>query len=798
MGSHGTDEVMIPSEMEPNCSEAIVEIKIKTLDSQTYTLRVNKYMPVPALKEQIATVTGVLSEQQRLICRGKVLKDDQLLSAYHVEDGHTLHLVVRQPFHSSSTSGAGSTGPERMPNQSGADPVASSTRGQGNTVAAHSVVLGTFNVSDQGDAAMSDVNRFLSAVLTSVGLVNRGARNEESDSGPQVTGPERRERLVGTTVMMDPAPRHQPSLATYRAQLDSLHGGAFRFPTSMSAGPLLPLVIPDSLTTLSQYLHNMRQEFSINGQDHDINLPAGEAHNLESHNPDTVARADLVQGGLPTPAALAEVATSTRQFLIEQVGDCLSQLARQLQEEANVTDPMVRTSIQSSAMRTGVLLQNAGALLLELGRATMTLRMGQTTSEAVVNAGPPVFISTTGPNPIMVQSLPFIPGTGFGTIPMGIMHPGHALANGALGTGFVPRTIDIRIRTGSSGSADQGEHAAGTQVGASDQARPTGGGISMQNVSPSSGFPSVATESGGVRVVPVRTVVAAVPAAVSRPASDASSGGALGVFYPLLARIQNLDPGHFNDASRSTRAGDHHRNTETDEHQVSESSIRSQNVYSARENSSINFCSNDTAPQHQGASASNPSEPSQAVPTTTASDVQAGASAPSDGNQQGYMSEAFSRFDQFLRTVFSGNHMHSGTGIPGLSTGLRETFPQNEQSGEASGIPQTDRASGTALDQGMFLSQVLHQAMPFIHQHLAQEASPPLVSGACHETSTSANTTIDTPASSSSENIQRQPPGTDSSQQVERKRTCDGAGNDLQHIDGPDSSPPDCKRQRSD
>lgn len=41
-------------------------------------------VPVPELKEQIATVTGVLSEQQRLICRGKVLKDDQLLSAYRI------------------------------------------------------------------------------------------------------------------------------------------------------------------------------------------------------------------------------------------------------------------------------------------------------------------------------------------------------------------------------------------------------------------------------------------------------------------------------------------------------------------------------------------------------------------------------------------------------------------------------------------------------------------------------------------------------------------------------------------
>ena len=41
-------------------------------------------VPIPALKEQIATVTGVLSDQQRLICRGKVLRDDELLSAYRI------------------------------------------------------------------------------------------------------------------------------------------------------------------------------------------------------------------------------------------------------------------------------------------------------------------------------------------------------------------------------------------------------------------------------------------------------------------------------------------------------------------------------------------------------------------------------------------------------------------------------------------------------------------------------------------------------------------------------------------
>jgi hypothetical protein len=44
----------------------------------------------------------------------------------------------------------------------------------------------------------------------------------------------------------------------------------------------------------------------------------------------------------------------------------------------NVTDPSVRLSTQSSVRGAGYLIHNLGALLLELGRTTMTLRMGQT------------------------------------------------------------------------------------------------------------------------------------------------------------------------------------------------------------------------------------------------------------------------------------------------------------------------------------------------------------------------------------------------------------------------------------
>jgi hypothetical protein len=76
----------------------------------------------------------------------------------------------------------------------------------------------------------------------------------------------------------------------------------------------------------------------------------------------------------------------------------------------------------------GMAMQHMGAMLFELGRTMMMLRMGQSPvciicyvtnllfpcfddskslpilqPEAFVNAGPAVYINSTGPNPIMVQ-----------------------------------------------------------------------------------------------------------------------------------------------------------------------------------------------------------------------------------------------------------------------------------------------------------------------------------------------------------------------------------------------------------
>ncbi|RDX79722.1 40S ribosomal protein S11, partial [Mucuna pruriens] len=169
MGNNGTEK--IPNNNSAGSSETTIEIKIKTLDSQTYTLRVDKQMPVPALKEQIASVTGVLSERQRLICQGKVLKDDQLLSAYHVEDGHTLHLVVRQPD---------LPPPGSVPNHSVTEPNSSTSHGHSSQVAP-GVFIETFNVPVQGDGVHPEINRIVSAVLGSIGLPNFASGGEGID-----------------------------------------------------------------------------------------------------------------------------------------------------------------------------------------------------------------------------------------------------------------------------------------------------------------------------------------------------------------------------------------------------------------------------------------------------------------------------------------------------------------------------------------------------------------------------------------------------------------------------------------
>ncbi|WCJ30100.1 Ubiquitin-like domain-containing protein CIP73 [Euphorbia peplus] len=692
MECHGAQNVGRADEVEK--SETTIEIKIKTLDSQTYTLRVDKQMPVPALKEQIASVTGVVSEQQRLICRGRVLKDDQLLSAYHVEDGHTLHMVVRQPFVQSS---------EGLPNDSAFFPASTTDRSHG----APSVVIEAFSMPDRGDGVPPEISRIVSAVLGSFGFPNMGSGIERLEEHDQ-------QRSAAATATLDST--LQPEQAGNRVQSDRSQS-SFGLPTSVSLGSLHPPVMLDSLTTLSQYLRHLGREFSAlvtdrggeNVTQADAPLPT------EQRESNSASGSGTVQDNLPTPASLAEVMLSSRQFMHGQVSECLQQLARQLESQVNVTDPAARFTTQSTAWRTGVQLYNLGAFLLELGRTTMTLRLGQAPSEAVVNAGPAVFISPSAPNPLMVQPLPFQPGTSFGAIPVGSVQPGSGLVNG-IGTGFLPRRIDIQIRRGSSTtSANPNRDERGNTPNPSAQTNngtgPGGENLANQTASRSTEGLSFGGGESGVRVVPIRTMVAAVPGPFSRLPSD-SSTNSMGLYYPVLGRFQHVPSGNVNGAGArgSEASAEHHPSgVQNVQQSTSESNVQQQNAETQIRDGSL---PTSNSRQNGGRVRHRPD-----ANTTTGSGTRGTSRIRINQRAQANSeSERQSSILQLLRNLFPGGEIHvDDSGLQGATTG---SSTENARTPAAS----VESQSGVT-DEGIFLSNLLQEIMPLIIHQRVQESS---------------------------------------------------------------------------
>ncbi|XP_035830209.1 ubiquitin-like domain-containing protein CIP73 isoform X2 [Helianthus annuus] len=438
------DEHAGTSNVAGESSELVVDIHIKTLDSQVYDFRVDKNILVSSFKEKIASDVGLPVGLQRLIFRGKVLKDEHRLSEYHVESGHTLHLVARQSSESQPSTGTTANGQDA--NAAGSRPRIAHI--------SHSVVLGTFGGGDPNLGGPHDISRVISAVLDSFGV---------RDGSPPVPPPNMqfnvpRQAAQGNEGRVNVNSQSQPENASQSAPQ--------RMQIPLGAGiaiSTLATPIPDSLHTLSVFMNHMEQALSQNGYQ-----PSNGAERTPTIELPSSAR------GVPLPAALAVVMRHAQRLLSGPAIDSLSRTAGRLEGEESCTDPTVRAQIQSEAMQSGLAMQHLGALLLELGRTTLTLRIGQSPAESSVRAGPAVYISPSGPNPIMVQPFPLqtnslfrgnatpMNSTGFG--PVGF---------GPVGIGAVPRHVNVHIHAGigQRGTANEGERANGATTGVNLQTR---------------------------------------------------------------------------------------------------------------------------------------------------------------------------------------------------------------------------------------------------------------------------------------------------------------------------------------
>ncbi|KAI4317007.1 hypothetical protein L6164_024921 [Bauhinia variegata] len=489
------------SNVSAESSDSTVQLNIKTLDSRIYSFQVDKNMPVSLFKEKIANEIGVPVNQQRLIFRGKVLKDDHVISEYHVENGHTLHLVERQPnqLQASGTSSVETTGTN---GNRGNDATSGAPRNRVGQIS-HSVVLGTFNVGEQGESIASDLTRVIGAVLNSIGIGGQSTNSinsaMQSSSLPNLSGQapvvnEAEGMRVGN---QNQAGNQSQSAQTFPGPFQSLPQ-VVQIPLAAGAIPVpsLNAPIPDSLHTLSEFINRMERTLSQNG--YQPNLSSNDTGEQQ------VELSSNVQG-LPTPEALSSVLRQTERLLNGHAVAALSHIAGHLEREGTTSDPSVRGQIQSESMQMGIAMQHLGSLLLELGRTILTLRMGQSAAESVVNAGPAVYISPSGPNPIMVQPFPLQTNSLFG----GSVSPSSPATFGGIGIGTAPRNINIHIHAGTSLAP----------IVSAISSRPINGEATQgeQRNGPGSG------DLGSTRVLPVRNVVAA--AVPSRPPGVAVASG---------------------------------------------------------------------------------------------------------------------------------------------------------------------------------------------------------------------------------------------------------------------------------
>ncbi|KAF6157802.1 hypothetical protein GIB67_038270 [Kingdonia uniflora] len=126
-----------------------VTINIRFSNSSKFAVKVNLDFTVEAFKAVLAENCEVPAEQQRLIYKGRILKDDQTLESYGLQEDHTVHMVRGLP--------SSSANPASAPNLGGTNTTPAATRTVGSDEAFGGSLFPGLGVNGLGSGGASGI-----------------------------------------------------------------------------------------------------------------------------------------------------------------------------------------------------------------------------------------------------------------------------------------------------------------------------------------------------------------------------------------------------------------------------------------------------------------------------------------------------------------------------------------------------------------------------------------------------------------------------------------------------------------
>ncbi|XP_034748907.1 large proline-rich protein BAG6 isoform X2 [Etheostoma cragini] len=290
-------------------SSGMIEITVKTLDSQSRSYKVRGELTVKQLKEHIASSVEIPVDKQRLIYQGRVLLDETTLTEYTM-DGKVIHLVERAPpLVSMPDGGAAGVSTRETEHRSSSSHASTSSQGAPHDRNSY-VMLGTFNLP----VNIMDPQQIQMSVQQMMSGVSEAGRNARVSTNSGSNGLVDMQINVEQSVQSEPRMRLQLAdnlLRDVRSLINRLEG------VSRDSSPHSQPEVPHSSSSPPPSSSSVRGVVASALMDTSYSLAPSSSTSTQTEGPANTgpngSRHHLSNHSHPSPAEFVEVLSEVRR-----------------------------------------------------------------------------------------------------------------------------------------------------------------------------------------------------------------------------------------------------------------------------------------------------------------------------------------------------------------------------------------------------------------------------------------------------------------------------------------------------